>query len=937
MPPIPDADPSLAPNFDLAPNQKLPDAGPMQEMGLTGLKRVSGYVEEEFLPALRGRDAVRVFREMGHNDSTAGALLFVIETLLSETKWDVEGASDDGQNAPVGSDEWNAWFLKSCMNDMNQPWSAFIVEVCSMFQYGYSWFEHVFKKRVGPWENDGAKRSQYTDGFIGIRKLAIRAQETQWRWVFDESGGIKGFVQMAPPTYKQVTIPIERSLLFRTRYNKGNPEGWAESVDNLIWTIDGLKKFGDLTEGDYVYGSNGMPTRVVATRRWSMRPRYRVTLDSGELGVYDENHQWPAFSTRQLATGRTPSHGLSTTAELAIQVERSDAVNRRTKLPVMPAVTGMEDDSLPMSPWALGYWLGNGAKGGQQVTCHLDDAEWVAGMFARCGFDCSARRVNDTNAAVLTVHGLKAALRKAGVLDEKFVPDVYLRADEMHRRELLAGLLDSDGHGDRHGRVEFGNTDKGLIDAVATLVRSLGMKAFVTLRKESHCSVIRDRDVLGGRLWNVKFTPHDQVFLMPRKGRHISDDHKRTKVHTITKVERVEDGDTMCIQVDAEDGIYLTGDQMAPTHNSMLRRAYRDWHILKRIQEIQAVGMERDLAGMPVGKLPASYLNAKQGTIQAQTRDAFRKMVRGVRRDENEGILIPSDTDPDTKLPLFDFELMSAGGSRQFDIEGTIQRLQASILRTVMADFLVLGTGGADSTGSYAMHTDKSGLFRTAINSFSQSIADVLNRYLVPRLFAINGIKPPTLPKITVANIDPPDLTQLASLITSTAGAGMTWFPNPTLEKFILDIAGLPEMPEEQADHEEQMFSMKQITDEANAQMQLLGLKQQAESMAQGVPAQQASQGMTPDDYQAQQAQTQMGVAGQAQQLQQQAQQPPGGDQGQGGQSGQEKPQGDPKAPQQIDREKVKQAQTDTKIKQARLQQLKQSPAQRAGRNRGDN
>lgn len=531
--PTPSDDPSLAPNADVADNVSLPQAGPMVEMGLTGLKRVSGYVEEEFLPALRGRNAVKVFREMGSNDSAAGAVLFVIETLISETKWSTTPASQDPEDLAA------AEFLDSCRNDLNQTWSSFITEVCSMAQYGYHWAEIVYKKRVGPWESDATRRSQYSDGLIGWRKLATRAQETNWRWVFDETGGIKGFVQMAPPSYKQVTIPIERSLLFRTRYNKNNPEGW-----------------------------------------------------------------------------------------------------------------------------------------------------------------------------------------------------------------------------------------------------------------------------------------------------------------------------------------------------SLLRRAYRSWHILKRIQEIQAVGMERDLAGMPTGRLPASYLNAKPGTQQAATRDAFRKMIRGVRRDENEGILIPSDMDPETKERLFDVELMNAGGSRQFDIEATIQRLQGEIMRTVMADFLILGTSGQSSTGSYAMHTDKTGLFRTAINSFAQSIADTLNRYAVPRLFEANGWKPEQLPKLEVANIDPPDLTQLAALITSTAGAGMTWFPNPTLEKFILDIAGLPEMPDDVEQHQEQMFSMKQMADEAQSQMELLGLKQQAESAVAGVPVAQAQQGMTPEDHQAQQAQTQMGVAQQAQGLQQGAQQmaagPPG-------------------------------------------------------------
>jgi hypothetical protein len=253
-------------------------------------------------------------------------------------------------------------------------------------------------------------------------------------------------------------------------------------------------------------------------------------------------------------------------------------------------------------------------------------------------------------------------------------------------------------------------------------------------------------------------------------------------------------------------------------------------------------------------------------------------------------------------------------------------------MRTVMADFLILGTSGQSSTGSYAMHTDKTGLFRTAINSFSKNIADVLNRYLVPRLFAANGWKPDKLPKIEVANIDPPDLSQLAELITSTAGAGLQWFPNPTLEKFIFDIAGLPEMPEDYQEHQEQMFSMSQMSDEANSQMQLLGLKQSAEATAQGVPAQQAMQGMSPEDHQMQQMQQGMGIQQQgianAQQAMTDPNKPEPVDPNQQKQSDLKTQQlgTDAKSKAAIAAEKIKQAKIDTQTKQVGLKNAKKPP-----------
>ena len=211
--------------------------------------------------------------------------------------------------------------------------------------------------------------------------------------------------------------------------------------------------------------------------------------------------------------------------------------------------------------------------------------------------------------------------------------------------------------------------------------------------------------------------------------------------------------------------------------------------------------------GMPVGKVPADYLTAAKGTPQAKTVDAFKKMVRGVRRDENEGLVLPTQYDPDTKQPLFDFELMSSGGTRQFDTNAIITRYEQRILMSVLADFILVGH---EDTGSYSLHTDKTGIFRAALNAITKAIADTLNRYAVPRLFAVNGWKLDELPRFEPTNVDPPALDQLAAFISSTAGAGMQWFPDPELEKYMREIARLPEMTDEDVDYKRDMLEQQQ-------------------------------------------------------------------------------------------------------------------------------
>lgn len=188
------------------------------ELGNTGLDRAAGYVYEEQLPQLQGLRGVRIYKEMRDNDPVIGAILFAIEMLIRQVEWQVEAASDDQTDTEAAD------FLKSCMNDMNQPWSDVISEIMSMLVFGWSYHEIVYKKRMGT-TLDPTTNSHYNDGRIGWRKIPIRAQETLSEWEFDQAGDVIAMWQQGPPTYELVRIPMEKALLFRTMARKGNPEG----------------------------------------------------------------------------------------------------------------------------------------------------------------------------------------------------------------------------------------------------------------------------------------------------------------------------------------------------------------------------------------------------------------------------------------------------------------------------------------------------------------------------------------------------------------------------------------------------------------------------------------------------------------------------------------------------------------------------------------
>lgn len=190
-----------------------------KQLGVSGLRRYGGYVYEEFIPDLRWPRAGHIYQEMADNDPVIGAILYLAEMLIRNAGWGVEAAGDKRV------DKQAAEFLESCMHDMDTSWADTICEILSMLTYGFSFHEIVYKVRRGPNDTDGRFRSKYTDGRIGWRRIPVRAQTSLHEWIFDEDGDIKGFVQIAPPDYKKVVIPLSKGLLFRTRVQRDNPEG----------------------------------------------------------------------------------------------------------------------------------------------------------------------------------------------------------------------------------------------------------------------------------------------------------------------------------------------------------------------------------------------------------------------------------------------------------------------------------------------------------------------------------------------------------------------------------------------------------------------------------------------------------------------------------------------------------------------------------------
>lgn len=190
----------------------------LSELGATGLDTSAGIIHEEFLRDLQWQLGRKVYREMESNDAVVGAMLYAIEMLLRGVRWTVEEPEGEDVN-----DE-HVEFVESVFRDMSHGWGDFIGEWMAAPVYGFAPFEIVWKKRKGYNRQPGLS-SDYDDGRIGVRKLAIRHPDSLDRWIFDDAGGVQGLIQRAPPRYETVEIPIQKLLLFTTLRRKNSPEG----------------------------------------------------------------------------------------------------------------------------------------------------------------------------------------------------------------------------------------------------------------------------------------------------------------------------------------------------------------------------------------------------------------------------------------------------------------------------------------------------------------------------------------------------------------------------------------------------------------------------------------------------------------------------------------------------------------------------------------
>jgi hypothetical protein len=179
----------------------------MGELGAEGLVSFAGRVTEPYLDKLRWPEAYTTYDEMRRRDPTLRSIIHVTKLLAKTTDWKVETATDQPGDREAGD------FLGSCLDGMSHTMGDFVDDALTAIPFGWSSFEEVYQRR--------------SDGRIGWRKLAYRRQSSFQRWLFDDNGGFQGWVQTPAPSYREITLPIDRLLHVVLERDGNNPEGMS--------------------------------------------------------------------------------------------------------------------------------------------------------------------------------------------------------------------------------------------------------------------------------------------------------------------------------------------------------------------------------------------------------------------------------------------------------------------------------------------------------------------------------------------------------------------------------------------------------------------------------------------------------------------------------------------------------------------------------------
>ncbi len=517
--------------------------------------------------------------------------------------------------------------------------------------------------------------------------------------------------------------------------------GKALALDTPLSTPQGWTTMGAVQVGDELIGADGKPTRVVnATDVMVGRPCYEVEFSDGSVIVADAEHQWLTETRASRRSGTSVGAEVRTTEQIAATL-RCETADRRLNHSVRSAeALDLPEQHLLVPPYTLGAWLGDGTSATAQITSadpgivmRLEDDGLVvtpspstklryslqlpeltvperecvvcgdpftpkAAVVRTCGRSCGGRAKAvsepvppatclDCGCAITgfgrcpschDAYGtLTGRLRTIGVLGNKHIPTSYLRASETQRRDLLAGLLDTDGTVHSSGAVQFSVTNERLALGAQELAISLGYRCTIMQKR------VKGRHESSSIAYTLNFTTDDRVFNLERK-HLLHKDRMSRRFHRrdsrfITAVRPIPSVPVRCVEVDNQGHLYLAGRTMIPTHNSTFGLdILRSAAIHHRMTSVMfSLEMGRNEITMRL--------------LSAEARIPLQNMRKGTMREEDWTRLAKTMGDV-SDAPLF---IDDSPNMSLMEIRAKCRRLkQRHDLKLVVIDYLQLMTSG---------------------------------------------------------------------------------------------------------------------------------------------------------------------------------------------------------------------------------------------------
>ena len=383
----------------------------------------------------------------------------------------------------------------------------------------------------------------------------------------------------------------------------------ALAVSTPLVTPSGWITMADVSVGDTLFDEKGRKCNVTGVSPVFIgHDCYEVVFSDGAVITADAEHLW---SVEEYKSGIYNPITL-TTQEMHEKgaIFNSQSQNRRKRFRLrMQNPLDTDECNLLVDPYILGAWLGDGTSANSQFTIHADDYDEFLVSVKQAGYHelsvnwWSKVDTLTVNVSVSPTPGgrgsrsqdtLYGRLKTLNVLNNKHIPEIYLRSSIEQRLALLQGLMDTDGTVAKIGTCAFTNKNKSIIDSFCELLSTMGLKFTV---KEYMSKLHKDGVVKEcGIVWTVYFTAQDNipVFRLMRKADRVShaNPHSKVSIRQIIDIRPVESVPTKCVAVDSPSHLYLAGKKMVPTHNSTTKR--EDLRGTGRVLGISTAGFDKN-------------------------------------------------------------------------------------------------------------------------------------------------------------------------------------------------------------------------------------------------------------------------------------------------------------------------------------------------------